>query len=113
MAAMLAREGWATEMAVDGRDAIGKIDRGMPDLIILDLMMPVMDGFAFLRSLRARPDARHVHVVVLTAKDVTREERAVLEGKVDRVIQKGSIKLDELREELRRLVPAAVSPPPG
>ncbi len=113
MAAMLAREGWVTEMAVDGRDAIGKIDRGMPDLIILDLMMPVMDGFAFLRSLRARPDARHVHVVVLTAKDVTREERAVLEGKVDRVIQKGSIKLDELREELRRLVPEAVSPPSG
>ena len=113
MAAMLAREGWVTEMAVDGRDAIGKIDRGMPDLIILDLMMPVMDGFAFLRSLRARPDARHVHVVVLTAKDVTREERAVLEGKVDRVIQKGSVKLDELREELRRLVPEAVSPPSG
>ena len=113
MAAMLAREGWATEMAVDGRDAIGKIDRGMPDLIILDLMMPVMDGFAFLRSLRARPDAQSVHVVVLTAKDVTREERAVLEGKVDRVIQKGSVKLDELREELRRLVPQTVSPPPG
>ena len=113
MAAMLAREGWATEMAVDGQDAIDRVDRGMPDLIILDLMMPVMDGFAFLRSLRARPDARDVHVVVLTAKDVTREERAVLEGKVDRVIQKGSIKLDELREELRRLVPEAVSPPPG
>ena len=82
----------------------------MPDLIILDLMMPVMDGFAILRSLRARPDARNVHVVVLTAKDVTREERAVLEGEVDRVIQKGSVKLDKLRQELRRLVPESVPP---
>ena len=72
-------------------------------------MMPVMDGFAFLRSLRARSDASDVHVVVLTAKDVTREERAALEGKVDRVIRKDGVKLDELREELRRLLPDAAS----
>ncbi len=113
MAALLAREGWSTVMAVDGQDAIDQLDCGMPDLIILDLMMPVMDGFAFLRSLRARPDARDVHVVVLTAKDVTGEERAVLDGKVDRVIRKDGVKLDDLRAELRRLVPDAVSGQPN
>ena len=82
----------------------------MPDLIILDLMMPVMDGFAFLRALRARPDAEAVHVVVLTAKEITPAERDDLDGRVDRVIRKGSLKLDELRAELRRLVPEGASP---
>ena len=105
--AMLSRDGWSTEIAVNGQDALAKIDRAMPDLIVLDLMMPVMDGFAFLRALRARRDADHVHVVVLTAKEVTRAERADLEHKVDRVLQKGSLRLDELRDELRRLVPEA------
>ncbi|WP_165361296.1 response regulator [Lichenibacterium ramalinae] len=103
--AMLSRDGWTTDVAVDGRDALDKVDRAVPDLIILDLMMPVMDGFAFLRALRARPDTSGIHVVVLTAKEVTSAERADLEGHVDRVLQKGSLKLDELREELRRLVP--------
>ncbi len=103
--AMLSRDGWTTDIAVNGADALAKVDRAMPDLIILDLMMPVMDGFAFLRALRARRDADRVHVVVLTAKEVTRAERADLERSVDRVLQKGSLKLDELRDELRRLVP--------
>ena len=108
--AMLSRDGWTTDVAVDGRDALDKVDRAVPDLIILDLMMPVMDGFAFLRALRARPDTSGVHVVVLTAKEVTSAERADLEGSVDRVLQKGSLKLDELREELRRLVPEGDDP---
>jgi PAS domain S-box-containing protein len=103
--ALLSREGWTTDIAVNGADALAKVDRAMPDLIVLDLMMPVMDGFAFLRALRARRDADRVHVVVLTAKEVTRAERADLERSVDRVLQKGNLKLDELREELRRLVP--------
>ncbi len=103
--AMLARDGWTTDVAINGRDALDRIDRALPDLIILDLRMPVMDGFAFLHALRARPDAAHVHVVVLTAQEVTDAERADLDGKVDRVLQKGNIRLDELREELRRLVP--------
>ncbi len=105
--ALLSRDGWIADVAANGRDALDQIDRAMPDLIVLDLMMPVMDGFAFLRALRARRDADHVHVVVLTAKEVTRAERADLERGADRVMQKGSLDLDELREELRRLVPEA------
>ncbi len=109
ISAMLSRDGWSTDVAVNGRDALDRVDHAMPDLIILDLMMPVMDGFAFLRELRSRRDADHVHVVVLTAKEVTHEERVDLENSVDRVLRKGSLKLDELREELRRLVPEATA----
>ncbi len=105
--AMLSRDGWTTDVAANGREALDKLAKAVPDIIILDLMMPVMDGFTFLRELRTRPEAAGVHVVVLTAKEVTRAERADLEGQVDRVLQKGSLKLDELREELRRLVPEA------
>jgi CheY-like chemotaxis protein len=106
ISALLSRDGWTIEVATDGADALAKVSRALPDIIILDLVMPVMDGFAFLRALRARPEAHRVRVVVLTAKEVTGVERAALEGRVDRVIQKGGLLLDALRDELRRLVPA-------
>ena len=110
LGAMLSRDGWEVDMAVNGRDALERIDRAMPELIVLDLMMPVMDGFAFLHALRARDDTAEVHVVVLTAKEVTRAERADLDRGADRVIRKGSLKLDELRAEIRRLVPDGPAP---
>ena len=70
-------------------------------------MMPVMDGFAFLKRLRQRADGGLVPVVVLTAKDVTPEERASLAGQAERIISKGSLSLPDLAQELRELIPAA------
>ncbi len=69
--AMLTRDGWRVATAGNGREALDMVARGMPSLVLLDLMMPEMDGFAFFQALRARPDGRHVPVVVHTAKDVT------------------------------------------
>ncbi|HEX4765598.1 MAG TPA: response regulator [Lichenihabitans sp.] len=103
---MLSREGWSVTEAANGREALDELARsGPPGLILLDLMMPVMDGFDFLRRLRQRPDGGLVPVVVLTAKDVTPEERADLDQKADRVISKGSIRLSDLAHELRALIP--------
>ncbi len=103
---MLSREGWSVSEAGNGREALDELARsGPPGLILLDLMMPVMDGFDFLRRLRQRPDGGLVPVVVLTAKDVTPEERADLDQKADRVISKGSIRLSDLAHELRALIP--------
>jgi CheY-like chemotaxis protein len=59
-----------------------------PDLILLDLMMPVMDGFDFLIELRADANWCDIPVVVLTAKDLTEEDRRVLSGRVQQILEK-------------------------
>ena len=99
--AMLGRNGLKSETAANGREALTRIDQAVPALILLDLMMPVMDGFTFLSALRARPDGRDIPVVVLTAKDVTAEERLQLGTQAERVLLKGSISLRDLAAELR------------
>ena len=102
----LNREGWTVVEAGDGQQALERLDGVTPSLIILDLMMPVMDGFAFLKRLRQRAEGGLVPVVVLTAKDVTPEERACLDRQAERVISKGSLSLPDLAQELRDLIPA-------
>jgi CheY-like chemotaxis protein len=101
---LLAEEGWTVRTAENGRAALGLVAEGMPDLVLLDLVMPEMDGFAFLRELRARPAGRAAPVVVLTAKDITADDRRRLDGRADRVLQKGSTSLRDLAGELRRIV---------
>ncbi len=98
--------------AADGREALAEVDRRVPGLVLLDLTMPVMDGFAFLKALRARPHGRNVPVVVLTARDVTAAEQACLARKADRVVLKGSVSLSELAKDLRELAPPEASPEP-
>ena len=104
MATLLGREGWRVTSAEHGRAGLDAVAARMPSLILLDLMMPEMDGFAFLRALRARPEWRDIPVVVLTAKDVTADDRRRLAGQADRVLQKGQLGLSDLAETLRALV---------
>jgi PAS domain S-box-containing protein len=106
LSAYLGREGFPVAEAENGLRALEVVEARRPCLILLDLMMPEMDGFGFLRALRARPDCRDVPVVVLTAKDITAEDRRRLAGQADRVLAKGSTGLRELARELRALVPA-------
>jgi CheY-like chemotaxis protein len=107
---ILAREGWATAEAENGRVALERVAEQAPGLILLDLMMPVMDGFDFVRELRQTRADRPVPVVVLTAKELTREDCLRLSGAVDRVLEKGSYDREELLREIRRLAPR---PSPG
>ena len=67
--------GWQVTEAENGQIAVEAITAARPDVIILDLMMPKMDGFEFLDELRARPDWQDNPVVVITAKDLTDEDR--------------------------------------
>jgi len=76
----------------------------IPVAIVLDLMMPEMNGFDFLQELRKRPQWQHVPVIVLTSKDLTGEDRERLSGNVERILQKGRDELAELLPELRKLV---------
>ncbi len=97
----LTREGWEVVEAEDGRTALEAFANHQPGLILLDLMMPVMDGFEFLRILRAREDGREVPVVVVTAKELTDDERAFLRACVENIVQKGSLDHEALLSEIR------------
>ncbi len=100
----LAGEGWRVGEAENGRVALERIAETRPDLIILDLMMPEMDGFEFLAEFRKVPEHREIPVVVLTGADLSEEDRRQLSGGVERVLRKAVYGRDELLEELRDLV---------
>jgi len=103
----LERAGWEVRVAENGRIALERMAERTPSLILLDLMMPEMDGFQFVAALREKPEWRSIPVVVVTAKDVTADDRARLEREsVARIFQKGSRSLAELIDEIRRLVGA-------
>jgi CheY-like chemotaxis protein/anti-sigma regulatory factor (Ser/Thr protein kinase) len=90
--------GWQVTEAENGLLALDSLSALRPDAIILDLMMPRMDGFEFLDELRARKEWRDIPVVVITAKDLTDADRSRLNGGVERIIEKS-----ERDEMLRRL----------
>ena len=110
LSTMLTRHGWMVSGAGNGAEGLRAVEAAVPALILLDLMMPEMDGFGFLEALRARPEWQAVPVVVVTAKDLDRDDRARLEGHVDRVIAKGSVSLRTLADELRTIVPPEGTP---
>jgi DNA-binding response OmpR family regulator len=99
----LEKEGWQVVEAENGRVGLERLNAGIPALILLDLMMPEMGGFEFMQALRERPDGRLVPVVVITAKDITEEDRRRLNGQVAKILQKGTMSSEELLAELRAL----------
>ncbi len=98
------KEGGTVEEAENGRAALERIAVAPPSLILLDLMMPVMDGFEFLGELRKNESLRSIPVVVVTAKDLNAGEREQLDGCVTRILQKGSYSRDDLLCEVRRII---------
>jgi signal transduction histidine kinase/DNA-binding response OmpR family regulator len=100
----LERQGWSAATAEDGRAALDAVAGKIPDLILLDLMMPRMDGFEFVSELRKHHEWRAIPIIVITAKALTKEDREMLQGHVQKVLQKGDFKLNELLVELREIV---------
>ncbi len=100
----LGREGWDAIEARDGSEGLLKLEGRVPDLVLLDLMMPGMDGFEFSLQVRRNPQWRAIPIVVVTAMEISHEDRVRLNGKVERVLQKGSYSTDELLNELRHAV---------
>jgi CheY-like chemotaxis protein len=97
---LLAKECLEVQEASDGRAALTCLDEQWPDLILLDLLMPGMDGFAFLAELQRRGEGRSVPVVVLTAKDLTPADYQRLGGRIERILRKGSLGRDQLLAEM-------------
>jgi len=90
--------------AKDGREAIELAKRELPDLLILDLMMPEIDGFAVLDALKADPKTAPIPVIVVTAKELTVEEKERLQGQIISLMQKGEFMNDELMNEVKALL---------
>lgn len=105
---VLEQEKWQVEGASNGRFALAHLAESCPDVIVLDLIMPEMDGFEFLVELRQRPEWHDIPVLVLTAKDLSVEDQKRLNGYVERVMRKSASELDELLRELGRMLPRSI-----
>lgn len=90
--------------AENGKQALSLVKQELPDLIILDLMMPEMDGFAVLDALKSEPQTASIPVIVSTAKELTTEEKNKLKGQIQALMQKGDFLSDEFLEEVRSLI---------
>jgi CheY-like chemotaxis protein len=106
MRRQLTKAGWRVIEAENGRRALSVLQVEQPSVILLDLMMPEMNGFEFLSELRQRPQWRTIPVIVLTAKDLTQEDRQLLNGQIQHLYQKGSHNHQILLDEIRGLVSA-------
>ncbi len=102
----LERESINVLEAENGLVGLEALTRQTPDLILLDLMMPEMDGFQFVEAIRANDQWRTIPIVIVTAKDITDEERLRLNGLVQRVLQKGAYDRDALLTEVSQLANA-------
>jgi len=100
----LEKDGWQVAEAQNGKVGLEQLEATTPALILLDLMMPEMDGFEFMDELRRRKDAPHIPVLVITAKDLTEEDHRRLNGGVERIIQKGATSQAEVLKMVRELL---------
>jgi signal transduction histidine kinase/DNA-binding response OmpR family regulator len=99
----LLEDGWVVWTAANGAEALAVIKReGHPAAIVLDLMMDGMNGFEFLEEWRKLDPDKKVPVVVMTAKDVTAEDRARLNGRVTQMIAKGAYRFEDLGKEMKK-----------
>lgn len=108
----LSREGWEVVLAPNGKAAVEAMDERVPSLVLLDLMMPKMDGFGVLREMRADDRLKNVPVVVLTSLDLTGSVRQLLRQQTEKVLQKGRYSKEELLAEIKSaLVEFGTHPP--
>jgi signal transduction histidine kinase/DNA-binding response OmpR family regulator len=103
----LEKEGWQVSEAENGRVALERMADSRPSLILLDLMMPVMDGFEFVMEMRKVETWRSIPIVVVTAKDITEEDRRRLDGGVVGLIEKGGLDRESLLAQIREQLTAA------
>jgi hypothetical protein len=109
----LEKDGISVVEACNGMEAIRKLATIRPALILLDLMMPEMDGFQFTREVRSRPEWSEIPIIVMTAKDIAADDRSQLDGRVSRILQKGACGREELLAEISSRIARATRPVPA
>ncbi|HIK42325.1 response regulator, partial [Thermoleptolyngbya sp. M55_K2018_002] len=103
---LLEKEHWQVIEAENGRVALEKLQTVQPELILLDLMMPELDGFGFVAELQRHEAWRSLPVIIITAKDITAEDQFRLRGYVEQILQKGAYSQEDLLVRIRQLVAA-------
>jgi signal transduction histidine kinase/CheY-like chemotaxis protein len=106
LSSLLTEDGWRVATAGDGQAALSAIARERPTAVVLDLMMPRIDGFEVLRTLREEPATRDLPVIVVTARELTEDDRQRLARSAQRVLYKQVMPLEDLRREIRGLLVA-------
>jgi CheY-like chemotaxis protein/nitrogen-specific signal transduction histidine kinase len=101
-------EGWTVVEAANGVEALARVGERRPDMILLDLMMPEMDGFEFVEHLRANELTQSIPVLVVTAKDITPQDRQRLSGGVQNILQKASASPADVVAQTRELLTARI-----
>jgi CheY-like chemotaxis protein len=107
---LLEGEPYEVVTVTDGQEALDVIAKQPPDIVLLDLLMPRLDGFAVIARLRQEPQYRQLPVIVCTAKTLTATEHALLAQSVRTVIQKQGLDRDTLIQELQGLLHACHGP---
>ncbi len=97
---MLEKENCVVSEAQDGHEALKVMTEQMPQLILLDLMMPNIDGFEFIHLLRLRQDIASIPLIIITARDLTKDDYVRLSGSVQKILQKANHSYVELLEEI-------------
>lgn len=105
---MLKQEGWEVHEAENGRIGLEQMEKHQPQLVILDLMMPEMDGFEFIEAVRNHSEWRNVPVVVVTAMNLSPQDRQKLNGYVQRILQKGAYDQESLLKEIAKQIKATL-----
>ncbi|MBU0664878.1 MAG: response regulator, partial [Proteobacteria bacterium] len=100
----LEAEGYVVKQAGNGREALEKMAVSPPDLITLDMMMPEMDGFQVLEQLKKNKVTRNIPVVILTAKQLSQQERDFLQKQVATVVSKADLNSNRLLEQIGALM---------
>jgi CheY-like chemotaxis protein len=99
---MLQGDPWRITQAENGRIALNKLAESLPHVVLLDLMMPEMDGFDVLAHLRRHPDWQHIPVIIITAKTLEPHEERLLREGATRIFSKGELEQQSLLTEVRR-----------
>jgi PAS domain S-box-containing protein len=107
----LTKEGWTVAEAENGKVGLERLQQQRPGVILLDLMMPEMDGFQFLSRVSSNEEWANIPVVVLTSMDLSPEERSRLQGHVERIVEKGAYDREALLREVRKIVSRTAAKP--
>jgi CheY-like chemotaxis protein/anti-sigma regulatory factor (Ser/Thr protein kinase) len=101
---ILQDEGYQVTGVLSGEEALRSLDAAPQDIILLDLLMPEMDGFEVIQRVKANPKWRDIPIIVVTAKDLSDADLGFLNKSVDRIVQKSGLAREDLMKEIQSLL---------